>query len=51
VTGGLPGAATETLEGAAEFDADLEDLVRLIENSATPWRSADRPEGVRPAGG
>jgi AcrR family transcriptional regulator len=52
-TGGLPGAATEMLEGAAEFDADLEDLVRLIENSATPRKSAEGVgnAGVRSAGG
>ncbi|GGN29166.1 AcrR family transcriptional regulator [Actinoplanes campanulatus] len=36
VTGGLPGSTPEMLEGAAEFDADLEDLVRLVENSAAP---------------
>jgi AcrR family transcriptional regulator len=36
VTGGLPGSSGEMIEGAAEFDADLEDLVRMVENSATP---------------
>ena len=54
VTGGLPGSSAsspETLEGAAEFDADLEDLVRLVENSATPHRDAAVPENVRRAGG
>lgn len=51
VTGGLPGSNPETLEGAAEFDADLEDLVRLVENTAAPSRNAEQPEGVRSAGG
>lgn len=51
VTGGLPGSSPEMLEGAAEFDADLEDLVRLVENSATPRKNADQPDDVRRAAG
>ncbi|KHD76626.1 TetR/AcrR family transcriptional regulator [Actinoplanes utahensis] len=51
VTGGLPGSTPEMLEGAAEFDADLEDLVRLVENSATPRSDVGQPERVRRAGG
>ncbi|MEV0899276.1 TetR/AcrR family transcriptional regulator [Actinoplanes sp. NPDC049802] len=50
VTGGLPGSTPETLEGAAEFDADLEDLVRLVENSAAPSRSAAPESAIRRGG-
>jgi AcrR family transcriptional regulator len=51
VTGGLPGSSPEMIEGAAEFDADLEDLVGMVENSAAPRTSAEQPDDVRRAGG
>ena len=51
VTGGLPGSTPETLEGAAEFDADLEDLVRLVENSAAPTSRSTAQESAITRGG